>query len=120
MLKKTLVLGASDNPERYSNRAIKMLLEKKFDVVALGNKEAVVSGITIHKGFPDFDNIHTVTMYLNQNNQAAYYDYLFSLKPSRIIFNPGAENYELEELCNKRKIETVNACTLVMLSLGNY
>ena len=118
--KKTVVLGASANPGRYSNIAIHRLSSYKHPVVAVGLREGKVGDINIVKGQPKEENVDTVTLYLNSHNQKQYYDYILSLQPKRIIFNPGAENVELEELANKKGIKTTEACTLVMLSTGQY
>ena len=120
MKRKTLVLGASENSERYSNRAVKTLLHHNEDVVAVGLKEGEIDGVKILSGKPLIENVDTVTMYVGPAHQKNYYDYILSLKPQRIIFNPGAENPELEKLAEKNGIEVVEACTLVMLSIGNY
>lgn len=119
-LKKTLVLGASENPERYSNKAIHSLLKHGHEVVAIGRKSGNVGGVTILTERPVITNLDTITLYLSKKNQEFYYDYLIGLKPIRIIFNPGAENQVLYNLCVKNDIEPVNACTLVMLSIGVY
>ncbi len=118
--KVTLVMGASVNPERYSNMAIIKLLKYGYEVVGVGNREGEVNGVHIHTGKPHFNNIDTITMYLGPHNQANYYDYILSLKPRRIIFNPGAENSRLKELAKDAGIQVVEACTLVLLSIGNY
>lgn len=118
--KKTLVLGASTNPSRYSNMAINRLNVRKHPVVAVGLREGKVGDVSIVKGQPNEKDVDTITLYLNSDNQKAYYDYILSLHPKRIIFNPGAENYELEELANKNGIKTMEACTLVLLSIGQY
>lgn len=118
--KKTLVLGASTNPERYAYKAAKKLLMYGHEVVAIGRKPAETDGFTIIDTMPHIENLHTVTLYLNAANQKAYYDYILKLQPERIIFNPGAENDELVNLVMGRNIETVEACTLVMLSTGQY
>ena len=118
--KKTLVLGASMNPSRYSNFAIQRLSANNHPVVAVGLREGKVGNVNIVKGLPKEEDIDTVTLYLNPANQKAYYDYILSLHPKRIIFNPGAENDELEEMARKNGIEPVEACTLVMLSTGQY
>lgn len=120
MKNKTLILGASENPERYSNLAVKKLLSTGHEVLAVGKKEGIINNTTIHKGQVQADDIDTVTLYLNANNQKSYYDYIFSLNPRRIIFNPGAENDELERLATQKGINTMEACTLVMLSTGQY
>ena len=118
--KKTLVLGASENPARYSNMAIKRLLLHGHPVVAVGRKDGKTHGVEIHPGLPEHEEIDTVTMYLNPQNQRSYYNYILSLKPRRIIFNPGAENPELETLASEQGIQTLDACTLVMLGTGQY
>ena len=100
--KKTVVLGASPNPERYSNLAVKRLHEHKIPVVPVGRRDGVIDGETIIKGEPAIDNVHTVTLYLNAANQKQYYDYILSLHPKRIIFNPGAENPEFSCFSAKR------------------
>ena len=118
--KKTLVLGASDNPSRYSFLALQRLKNHGHPVVAIGKKNSVVGDIVIEKEKKTFDNIDTVTLYLNPFRQKEYYDYMISLKPKRIIFNPGAENDELAELARQNGIVPQEACTLVMLSTGQY
>ncbi len=116
----SLVIGASENPQRYANMAIRSLLKNGKHVVAIGNKEGEVQGVTIHKGMTKFENIHTITLYINPRIQREYYDYILDLHPKRIIFNPGTENPELEELAKMHEIETLEACTLVLLSLQQY
>ncbi len=120
MKNKTLVMGASENPERYSNKAILSLKRKGHEVVALGKTGGSVQGVEIHKEPEQRDDIDTVTLYLNPMHQKQYYDYILSLKPRRIIFNPGTENEELEKLAFQNDIEFLEACTLVMLSTGQY
>lgn len=120
MNKKTLVLGASENPSRYSNMAVFSLRKHKHDIVAIGRKPGHIDDVEIMTGMPRLENIDTVTMYLNQTNQQPYYDYIIGLKPKRIIFNPGAENDVLEKIAHENGIETIEACTLVLLSIGNY
>lgn len=118
--KKTLVLGASDNPSRYSFLAINSLRKYGHPVVAIGKKNTRVADVPVEKEKKDFDNIDTVTLYLNPLRQQDYYAYLLTLKPKRIIFNPGAENDELATLAKKNQIEVMEACTLVLLSTGQY
>jgi uncharacterized protein len=115
----TLVLGASLNPLRYSNKAIRSLLEKNHKVVAVGNKEGTVEGVSIIKEFPT-EKIDTISIYLGLKNQIPYYENIILLKPNRIIFNPGTENPDLAKLAIDQGIEIIDGCTLVMLSLGNY
>jgi len=120
MRKKTLVLGASAKPERYSYKAINMLIENNHPVVAVGAREAVVEHVKIETGSPHFDNIHTVTLYLGPRNQNNVYNYILNLNPRRIIFNPGTENHEFMELAQINGIEVEVACTLVLLSTNQY
>ncbi len=120
MAKKTLVLGASANPERYSNMAINRLVNYEHPVVAVGNRKGTVAGIEIYTDTPEIDSVDTVTLYLNPTNQKPYYDYILGLKPKRIIFNPGTENAELMRLAEAKGIDCVYACTLVMLGSGQY
>ncbi|MDB5207011.1 MAG: CoA-binding protein [Flavisolibacter sp.] len=118
--KKTLVLGASDNPSRYSYLAMNRLKAHKHPVLAVGRKEGAVNGIQIHKDKTIEEGVDTVTLYLNPKNQVEYYDYILGLKPKRIIFNPGTENNELIDKAKQAGIEPVIACTLVMLATGQY
>ncbi|MEI9957010.1 MAG: CoA-binding protein [Ferruginibacter sp.] len=118
--KKTLVIGASENPARYSNLAVKKLTAYNHPVVALGNKAGTIDNHIIETEKKAFTDIDTVTLYLNPLRQQAYYDYILSLNPKRIIFNPGAENDELEALAKQQGIATMEACTLVLLSTGQY
>lgn len=118
--KKTLVLGASDNPSRYSYLAVNRLKSHGHPVVAIGKKNSIVAGVPIEKEKKDWKNVDTVTLYLNPTHQQQYYDYILSLKPRRIIFNPGAENDELAELAVKNGIKPIEACTLVLLSTDQY
>lgn len=117
---KTLVLGASTNPERYAYKAAISLINHKHEVVLVGIKQGEINGIEILNGMPNIKDIDTVTLYVGPQNQTQYYDYILSLKPRRVIFNPGTENLEFVELLKQKNIEPVIACTLVMLSVGNY
>jgi len=119
--KKTVVIGASSNPSRYSNTAIHQLLGIEVPVVAIGSKNEMVGNIEILTGFPEIEDVHTVTMYVGPQNQPQYYDYILnSLKPQRIIFNPGTENKEFEELAIQNNIKVINHCTLIMISNGSF
>jgi predicted CoA-binding protein len=119
-MKKTLVLGASDNPARYSYLAINRLRNHGHPVVGIGRKNTKVADVFIEKEKIPVENVDTVTLYLNPKHQEEYYDYILSLNPKRIIFNPGTENDKLVEMANKKNIRTMEACTLVMLSTGQY
>lgn len=120
MKKKTLVLGASTNPSRYSYLAIKRLQAHGHEVIAIGRKSGQVGDITISNQKDFHENVDTITLYLNPSNQKEYYDYILSLHPKRIIFNPGTENDELIEKITAKNIEPVEGCTLVMLSTNQY
>jgi uncharacterized protein len=118
--KKTLVIGASDNPERYSYLAINRLRTNGHPVVAIGRKAVTVADVMIDTKKEQYKEIDTVTMYLGPPHQKEYYDYLLALHPKRIIFNPGAENSELAELAKNNGIQALEACTLVLLSTGQF
>jgi len=118
--KKTLVLGASPNPSRYSFKAIHKLLKYGHSIIPMGIKKAEIAGMQIVINRPNYKDIHTITMYIGTQLQPQYYEYLISLKPKRIIFNPGTENKELMSLCKENKIEVVKHCTLIMLNDGIF
>ncbi|MFT3933219.1 MAG: CoA-binding protein [Chitinophagaceae bacterium] len=118
--KKTVVLGASSNPERYSNLAINKLRANNHPVIAIGKKTARVADVEVQTDQPSANDVDTVTLYINAEHQKEYYDYILSLKPKRIIFNPGAENPELEQLAKDHQIKPMEACTLVLLSTGQF
>ncbi|QJW88982.1 CoA-binding protein [Spirosoma taeanense] len=118
--KKTLIIGATEKPDRYANRAAHSLLRHGYDIELLGLRQGQIQGHTIRTGHPDLDNIDTVTMYVGPRNQPGYYDYIKRLKPRRVIFNPGAENPGFERELRSAGIEPIEACTLVMLSIGTY
>jgi predicted CoA-binding protein len=119
-VKKTVVLGASGNPQRYSYLAVRRLRSAGHPVAAIGRNVATVDDVEIMTDKRPVTDVDTVTLYLNATNQKAYYDYILSLRPRRIIFNPGAENTELEILASAHGIEPLKACTLVLLSTGQY
>ena len=120
MNKKTVVLGASSNPSRYSYLAVGRLALHGHNTVAIGKKQGKINNIDIITGQPSEENVDTVTLYLNADNQKQYYDYILSLHPRRIIFNPGAENAELAEIAVQNDIKPIEACTLVLLSTNQY
>ena len=120
MKSKTLVLGASTNPNRYSNIAIKRLIGKELPVVALGLGKGKIGNFIIDDKKQDYKNIDTVTLYLNKKRQEEYYNYIIGLEQRRVIFNPGTENMEFVKLLKENNIETEIACTLVLLSTNQY
>ncbi len=120
MGKYTLVIGASENPERYSNKAIRRLKHYGHSIAAIGNREGEVDGVAFSKQKTPFEGVDTVTMYIGVSHQQEYIDYILSLKPKRIIFNPGTENDDFEAKAKAAGIETMEACTLVLLGTGQY
>ncbi|HEY8388142.1 MAG TPA: CoA-binding protein [Parasegetibacter sp.] len=120
MPKKTLVLGASANPARYSYLAMRQLQANGHEVVAIGRRPGEVNGILIETAPRKIDDIDTVTLYLNPANQKQYYSYILSLRPKRLIFNPGTENEELARMAREQGIRPLEACTLVLLSTRQY
>lgn len=121
-MKKTVVIGASNNPGRFAYRATQMLQEYGHEVVPIGIKKGEVAGKSILnlKDNPEIADVDTVTLYVGPQNQEAWYDFILNLKPKRIIFNPGTENMDFESRANKQGIETVEGCTLVMLGSKQY
>lgn len=117
---KTLVLGGSTHPYRYSFQAINLLRAYKHEVLAVGRDLGKVGDVEVVSNFPENEKIDTVTMYLNPMHQKQYYDKIIAAKPRRIIFNPGAENDELRQLAEKNGIEVEEACTLVLLNTRQY
>ncbi len=119
-IKKTVVLGASDSPMRYSYLAVRRLKSYDHPVVAIGRKTGMIDDTQIITEHPSMEDVDTVSVYLNPAHQKQYYDYIVDLHPKRIIFNPGAENAELTALAKDNGIEPMNACTLVLLGTGQY
>lgn len=120
MKNKTLVLGASLKTHRYSNYAMERLVSNKHAVVAMGSEEGIVAGVNIASEFVQHDDIDTITIYLNALRQKPFYDYIVSLNPNRVIFNPGTENPELYLILKENSIEFEESCTLVLLSTNQY
>ncbi|WP_405395912.1 CoA-binding protein [Maribacter sp. Asnod2-G09] len=119
-MKKTLVFGASLKPNRYSNLAIHRLVDSGVETLAYGLREGEVSGVNISNNLDKISDIHTITLYINPKRQEEYYNSIISLGPKRVIFNPGTENPELYKLLENSNIEVDVACTLVLLSTGQY
>ena len=118
--KKTVVLGASPNPIRFSHKAVKSLLRHDVEVVAVGFREGEIVEEEILVGHPRIDDVHTVSIYIGSSRQEEYYDYIISLKPKRVIFNPGTVNPEFMGRLQKEGIEPVSACMLVLLHEEEY
>ncbi len=117
---KTLIIGASANPERYAYKAAHRLLAHGHEIELLGLRPDVVAGRTIDTEKKAYDDIHTVTMYVGPQHQPSYYEYITALSPSRVIFNPGTENPEFERKLSEQGIQVEEACTLVLLGTGQY
>jgi len=119
-MKKTVVLGASPNPGRYSHMAAERLLRYGHEVVLVGIRKGTIGDLPIHTDKPPIAEVDTITLYVGPDNQPSWYDYILSLQPKRIIFNPGTENPELIQLASEQGIEPSIGCTLVMLGTGAY
>jgi predicted CoA-binding protein len=117
---KTLVIGASEKPERYSNMAVNLLREHNQDVVALGAREGAIGDVPIQTGLPNFGRVDTVTLYVSPKNQGDYIAYVIALFPRRVIFNPGTENPLFQAKLSDAGIEYQEACTLVLLRTGQW
>ena len=119
---KTILLGATTNPSRYAWIAVDRLSKLNIEVIPVGIRKGKSAGVPIHNDLPEIEEVHTITLYLGAKNQKRYYDYIIGLKPKRVLFNPGTENPELYDILRKQlkgcKVEI--ACTLVLLSIGNY
>ena len=120
MSKKTIVLGASPNPARYAYSAVSRLIKGGDEVIPLGIKEGKIEGVEIQHGQPVITDLHTISIYINPSLQEQYKDYILSLNPKRVIFNPGSENAGLMKSLRAAGIETMAACTLVMISSGEF
>ncbi len=119
-MKKVLVIGASPQPWRYAYKAVRMLQDYNYEVIALGKTSDRIGKTFIHTKREPWKDVHTITLYLNAKNSSEMKDYILELAPKRLIINPGAENPQLEEAARKEGIEVMRACTLVMLSTGSF
>ena len=122
IMKKTAIIGATPNPARYAYLAADLLTGKGHEIVPIGIKSGKVSGVEIldiHQK-PHIQGIHTITLYIGPQRQPEWYEYLLSLKPERIIFNPGTENETFKAMAHQHDVDTEEACTLVLLRLGAY
>jgi predicted CoA-binding protein len=118
--KITLVLGASTDPSRYANKAIKMLRSHGHEVVAVGRDKGKVGDVEILQAIPADIRPDTVTLYINPTIQQSYYEQITVLRPRRIIFNPGTENKDFQTLAEVQGIEPIEACTLVLLTTNQF
>jgi uncharacterized protein len=116
----TVVIGASINAWRYSHMCVLKLLDHQLPVEAIGLRDGSIGGVHIATGYPAFKNVHTVSLYIGAKKQEEYYDYIVSLHPQRIIFNPETYNPELERIAKFNDIETVEACSLLLIETGLF
>lgn len=119
-MKPTAIIGASPKSDRYAYMATSRLKKYSHPVFPVGINGGEIEGEKILTDKPQLKDIHTVTLYVGPQNQPAWTDYILSLNPKRIIFNPGTENAEFEKRATEKGIECIEACTLVMLSIGEY
>ncbi len=119
-MKKVLVIGASTNPSRYSNRVVQKLKRSGYESIPFGIREGEIDGVSIQTSLPEIDDLHAISLYLNPSRQEAYYDYILEQKPKHLIFNPGTENPKLFQMAKEAGINPLYACNLAMLSIGNF
>ena len=119
-MENIIVIGASPDPARYSNKAVRSLLKRGYNVIPIGRKNGIIENLSICTDKPEIENVHTILMYISPVNQPEYYDYIIKLKPARIVFNPGTENYEFSLLASKNHIECIFDCALVMLNTRKF
>lgn len=119
-MKKTLILGATPNADRYAYRAAHMLTAKGHPIINIGIKQGEVANVKIEKPAKPYHDVDTITLYIGPDLQEQYYNYILETKPKRVIFNPGTENIEFEKMLGSHGIESLEACTLVLLSTGQY
>lgn len=120
--KRTVIIGATPNPARYAYRAAHMLDHHGHTFIPVGIKKGEIAGKTILdlRQKPPIEEVDTVTLYIGPQNQPEWEDYILSLRPRRIIFNPGTENLAFANKATQQGINTEEACTLVMLQLGMF
>jgi len=119
-LNPTLVIGASEKPDRYAYKAVQLLRSYGYEVIAFGNRIGKIGDVPIVTNWNTDWQADTVTLYINPKIQEHYYQKILDLNPRRVIFNPGTENAEFETILKERSVEVEEACTLVMLSTGQY
>ena len=117
---KVLVLGASTKPERMSFRVIELLNKAGHEVLAIGRNKGLIGEIPIESEIVNQTDVNTVTLYINPKIQPSYYEDIIALRPKRVIFNPGTENHEFCQLLRKNHIICEYACTLVLLTTGQF
>ena len=118
-MQKYVVFGASPNPLRHSNKVVKSLLRYNKKVVPVGFRQGSIGGVSIQCGLPELSDVGTVLLYVGPKRQTAFYEYLLKLKPKRIVFNPGTENIEFQQLAEEQGVEVLVGCALVMINAGH-
>ncbi|MCE7066819.1 CoA-binding protein [Dyadobacter sp. CY326] len=119
-MKRTLIIGATSNPSRYAYLAAQKLRTYGHPILLLGRRKGNALGEEIHLDKIEWKDVDTVTLYINPSHQPEYYNYIISLNPKRVIFNPGTENPEFKSILADKNIIPIEGCTLVMLSIGQY
>lgn len=119
-MKRTLIIGATSNPSRYAYLAAQKLRQYGHPILLIGRRNGFALGEEISTNKTDWEDVDTVTLYINPSHQPEYYDYIVSLNPKRVIFNPGTENPEFKDILMDKNIIPVEGCTLVMLSTGQF
>ena len=115
------VLGASPKPERYSNKAVRLLVEHDYHVIPVHPAAEKIEGLPVSKNLADIrQKIDTLTIYLAKELSGPMADHIIRLRPGRVIFNPGTENSELQQRLTEAGIEVEEACTLVLLNTGQF
>lgn len=120
MKKKTMIIGVSTRTDRYANKAAHRLTFTGHPIINIGIHKGIVAGVPIETADVPHRDVHTITLYINPDKQVYYYDYILRTQPKRIIFNPGTENPILKEKAEQAGIETIEACTLVMLATNQF
>ncbi len=120
-MENVVVVGASANEERYSNKAMKMLAEYGHNAIPVAPAASVILGKKVYSGLDEVaETVDTVTLYVGPQRQEGLFEQIIRLHPKRVIFNPGTENPAVYELLESSGIESIEACTLVLLRTGQF
>ncbi|MEJ2589797.1 MAG: CoA-binding protein [Candidatus Thiodiazotropha sp.] len=116
-----VVLGASSKPLRYSNQAVRLLLEKGYRVTPVHPRLEIIEGLPVAPGLQAVQQpVDTLTLYVGPERLKPLIDDVLLLKPKRVIFNPGTESTELKSRLEHAGIHWLEACTLVLLRIGTF
>jgi predicted CoA-binding protein len=99
---------------------VKSLLRYGHEAVAVGFRPGVIYDKFIQRGMPEIEDVHTIALYIGPERQEEYYDYIISLRPQRVIFNPGTVNEPFMKILKEKGVEVIEGCTLVMLDDGKF